>query len=96
MFRVMAGSVVSATLVAFALTGSAQAAQIPGHAGKTWQNKRKGTVVKYYVTATSKTPGIAYDISAHAFEPGIPAPKTVLVLHIPEKRIPEPRQEPKK
>ena len=70
--------------------------EIPGHAGKTWPNKRKGTVVKYYVTATSKTPGIAYDISAHAFEPGIPAPKTVLVLHIPEKRIPEPRQEPKK
>jgi hypothetical protein len=58
--------------------------EVPGHGGKDYPGKTKTTKVYYYVTYSSHTAGIAYDISLHPYE-GNTQLKTVFVLHIPHK-----------
>ena len=58
--------------------------EVPGHAGKDYLGKTSTSKVYYYVTASSHTGGIAYDISLHPWD-GNDRLDTVHVLHIPHK-----------
>lgn len=60
------------------------AKEVPGHEGKDYPGKTKTSKVYYYVTASSHTGGIAYDISLHPWD-GDTKLTTVHVLHIPHK-----------
>ena len=58
--------------------------EVPGHEGKAYPGKTETSKVYYYVTASSHTAGIAYDISLHPWDAGKKL-ATVHVLHIPHK-----------
>jgi chemotaxis protein histidine kinase CheA len=63
---------------------------IPGHATRDYKGKTATSEVRYYVTGTSKTASIAYDISLHVFDRNdagayVRKGDTVHVLHIPHE-----------
>jgi hypothetical protein len=60
------------------------AVEVPNHADKKYPGKTKTSKVYYYVTQTSHTEGVAYDISLHPWDGNKKLP-TVHVLHIPHK-----------
>jgi hypothetical protein len=59
--------------------------EIDGHTTRDYPGKTKTSKVFYYVTGTSNTQGIAYDITLHAWE-GNDQIGTVCVLHIPDEK----------